>query len=65
MKFYHSIAGEVDVEWIIFDPDVLADRQCSMCGSKRFFSVEIFSEDKRVRRHSAMCEGCKRIVELQ
>jgi len=65
MKFYHVLHGEVDVDRVVFDPYPLADRECMNCKSKRFFRVEVLSEDDRVQRWSAMCEGCKRIVELQ
>jgi hypothetical protein len=39
-------------------------RECSRCFSRTFFEVTVVTSDADVK-HLAMCEGCKRLVELQ
>jgi hypothetical protein len=65
MKFDHVCGDTVEVIRLSFDSVPLPDRGCTNCGGTRFFMVEVVSEDERVKKFSAICEGCKRIVELQ
>jgi hypothetical protein len=65
MKFDHILDGKLEVLRLDFDLEPLQDRRCSNCGSTVFYAVKVFAVEPRNSKFRAMCEGCKRIVELQ
>lgn len=66
MKFEHVYGPTIEVYRIDFlNPirESLQDRKCSHCQGTGFFTARLYTDDGTSL--VAMCEGCKRIAEIQ